>query len=341
MPRVGQNPIKWLKDDQKRQRITVTTVVHIPVLEDYWAQGLDVLKLCLRSLLENTGHAFDLMVLDNGSCEEVRHYLLELQRAGDIAYLIFSRCNLRKLGAMNLLLASAPGEIISFTDSDVYFRPGWLDATLEIMEAFPRAGMVSALPTADKAKDYIDRTLDGIEKDPTVEIETGSDLIPERYIDAHAISLGQTPQQYKTSRLTERCDIRISRNGVSAYVSAQDFQFTTRRDIARAMLPLVVTRPEEYYDGVYSPLFEKRVNEAGHWRLSTVGYYAHHLGNTSPKPGELDWVFDGKELSDALTQAPPTQDHASRSHRLLQNRYVRKMLKRINTMTYSMLYGKK
>ena len=340
MPRVGQNPMKWLEADNKPQRITVTTVVHIPVLEDYWAQGLDVLKLCLASLRENTGHPFDLMVLDNGSCEEVQDYLLGLQRAGDITYLILSRHNLRKLGAVNFLLGSAPGEIISFTDSDVYFRPGWMDATLDVLDAFPKSGMVTALPTADKAKEYIGSTLSGIEDDPTLQIERGDDLIPERYIDAHAVSLGQTPQQYKESRLADRCDIRISRNGTSAYVSAQDFQFTTRREIAQATLPLVVTRPEEYYDGVYSPVFEKRLDEAGHWRLSTAGYHAHHMGNRMPEPGELDRVFCARESLQPAGRLTPDRRSATRGNRFLQNRDVRKALKRINTATYSMLYGK-
>ena len=37
---------------------------------------------------------------------------------------------------MDYLFSVAPGEIISFTDSDVYFKKGWLDATIKLFSVF-------------------------------------------------------------------------------------------------------------------------------------------------------------------------------------------------------------
>ncbi len=96
-----------------------------------------MLKLFFDSLYANTGQPFDMMVFDNGSCEEVQDYLLDLKHNGKIQYLIFSQQNLKKLGALNFLLSAAPGEYIAYADSDVYFLQGWLDESLKVLAAFP------------------------------------------------------------------------------------------------------------------------------------------------------------------------------------------------------------
>ena len=133
MSRIGQNPLKWIKSDEKPRGITIVTVIHIPELSGFWKDALLVLEKSIDSLYENTSKPFDFMVLDNGSCKDVKNYLYDCYNCNKIQFLTFSRYNMRKIGAMNYLFSVAPGEIISFTDSDVYFEKGWLDATLEIM----------------------------------------------------------------------------------------------------------------------------------------------------------------------------------------------------------------
>ena len=78
------------------------------------------------------------MVFDNGSCNKVVKYLTRLNRNGVIQYYIRSDKNLRKLGALNYLLKSAPGDYVSFADSDVYFLDGWLDKSLEVLKSFQK-----------------------------------------------------------------------------------------------------------------------------------------------------------------------------------------------------------
>ena len=335
MPRLGQNPMKWLDHEHTSERITIMTAVHIPLLADYWLESLDVLKLSLQSILENTEFPFDLMVFDNNSCEEVQDYLLSMQRSGSIDYLILSDQNHRKLGALNFLLFAAPGEIVSFTDSDVYFRPGWLRASVEVLEAFPKAAQVTALPTADRLNDHASSTIKGIAESPELEVQRGNDLIPERFIRAHAMSIGLSWQEYQR-RLVGREDVRITRDGISAYASAQDFQFTAWKDRVLPLLPLTNYTDEEFYDPLHSPVLEARLDAAGYWRLSTVDYYAHHIGNKMPSSGEFDWVFDGSEYQKISNDA--TSRPRKPQGRLSRNRHVRRLLKRINTLTYNLLY---
>ena len=86
------------------------------------------------------------MVFDNGSCRETQDYLRGLQEQGQIQYLVLSDKNLGKGGAWNILLSGAPGEIIAYTDSDAYFYPGWLSRSVQLLETYPRVGMVTARP---------------------------------------------------------------------------------------------------------------------------------------------------------------------------------------------------
>ena len=144
--RKGQNPAKFVKDVARPERITVALLNYIPFLSGFYAETLDVLKVSLESMRKDAGLPFDLMVFDNGSCPEVRDFLVKEKEEGRIQYLILSEKNMGKGGAWNVMLAGAPGEIIAYTDSDVLFSPNWLSRSVEILETFPNVGMVTARP---------------------------------------------------------------------------------------------------------------------------------------------------------------------------------------------------
>ena len=56
-------------------------------------------------------------------------------------------------------------------------------------------------------------------------------------------------------------------------------------------MPLVITRDEDYYDPIYSPILEKKLDENGWWQLSTIDYLIHHMGNQIPDfEAELPWI---------------------------------------------------
>ncbi|HPC06129.1 MAG TPA: glycosyltransferase family A protein, partial [Anaerolineaceae bacterium] len=144
--RIGQNPAKNQKEVAKPERITVAVLNYIPVLSGYYSQMLDVLKVCLGSIRDTADLPFDLLVFDNGSCEEVTRYLNEEKDQGRIQYLMLSEKNLGKGGAWNMIFSGAPGEIIAYTDNDVQFYPGWLSKSVELLETYPTVGMVTARP---------------------------------------------------------------------------------------------------------------------------------------------------------------------------------------------------
>src|SRR5512147_696891 len=144
--RKGQNPAKFVKDVPRPERITVALLNYIPFLSGFYAETLEVLKVSLESMRRDAGLPFDLMVFDNGSCAEVRDFLVKEKEEGRIQYLILSERNMGKGGAWNVILAGAPGEIIAYADSDILYSPGWLKRSVELLETFPDVGMVTARP---------------------------------------------------------------------------------------------------------------------------------------------------------------------------------------------------
>lgn len=68
--RKGQNPAKFVNQVAKPERITVAILNYIPFLSGFYAQTLDVLKTCLGSIWAHTDMPYDLLVFDNGSCQE-------------------------------------------------------------------------------------------------------------------------------------------------------------------------------------------------------------------------------------------------------------------------------
>jgi len=335
MPRTGRHPLKekdLALELPAAQDVTVTTITHIPMLEGYWQHSLEVLRLCFGSLRASTQTPFDLMVFDNASCREVTDYLSGLKEEGLIQYLILSDQNFRKLGALDFLLRAAPGEFVAYADSDVYFLTGWLERSLEVMRAFPQAGMVSALPTVDKSDRFVASTLAGIASDSMVAVEKGPGLVPSAFIRAHQLSLGKDPAPLLSA---ERTDTRLTRDGVRAFLSAQDFQFLTRREVISRVLPLDTTDEELTYDPIYSPVFEAKVDRAGFWRLSTADYLVHHMGNSVPDlQSELAEIAPGLNFSQVVSSPAP----AKKGGGLWQSHWLRKVLKRLHTWSYRKLF---
>lgn len=174
--RVGQNPAKFVNNVAKPERITVAVLNYIPFQSGFYAETLDVLKVCLQSARADAGLPFDLMVFDNGSCAEVQDWLLGEQREGRIQYLLLSEKNLGKGGAWNMILSGAPGEIVAYADADVLFSPGWLSRSVEILKTFPNVGMVTARPFRTR-EELFTRTLEWAYNDPEAAVQEGQ-LLP-------------------------------------------------------------------------------------------------------------------------------------------------------------------
>ncbi len=276
MPRKGVNPAKFINTVAKPQRVTAAVLNYIPHLSGFYADVLEVLKVCLASLQENADLPFDLMVFDNGSCIEARQYLLDLYEQGKIQYLILSEKNLGKGGAWNIMFSAAMGEIIAYSDNDVYFYPGWLSKSLQLLESFPNVGMVTSRPFPTRPELY-SGTLDWAARTPQVSVEKGQ-LIPWEQMKAFDMSRGLSEEQARMEYDNTQ-NVRISYNGLSAFAGASHWQFLAYKSALQNYLPFTMDKPM----GQVITL-DEQLNADGLLRLMTCEPLTQNMSN------RLDWI---------------------------------------------------
>ena len=143
MARIGINPSRGKTLDFSPARTTVAVLVYAPYQAGYFQHRLDVTRMTIESILTNTHEAYDLLVFDNGSCPEMVAYLQSLYEQGAIDYLLLSKQNIGKLNALRMIVDTAPGEIVAYTDDDVFHLPGWLGEHLKIIDTFPNVETVT------------------------------------------------------------------------------------------------------------------------------------------------------------------------------------------------------
>ncbi|MCS6908402.1 MAG: glycosyltransferase family A protein [Anaerolineales bacterium] len=317
--RIGQNPAKFIGEVAQPKPITVAVITYIPFLAGYYAESLDVLEVCLGSIWQNTDLAYDLLVFDNASCPEVRSYLQEAHERGKIQFLWLSDKNIGKSGAWNILFGGAPGEIIAYADSDIYFYPGWLSALVRVLERFPSVGMVTGMPLWSPPE-YADQTVRWARGTPEVELRQGRFLAWEDYW-RHARSLGKTEaearQHFESSQ-----DTCLLYRGERYFVGAGHFQFVAKKQVLQQVLPLPSERPMGQVRAL-----DIALNEKGYLRLSTAQWWVQHLGNT----------LRGLDLPSLAGAAE--EGEGSKAHRRgLPSKLIRRWLIWLNHKTFEWLY---
>ncbi|MGA7192587.1 MAG: glycosyltransferase family A protein [Anaerolineales bacterium] len=343
--RKGQNPAKFVKDVARPERITVALLNYIPFLSGFYAETLDVLKVCMESMRKDAGLPFDLMVFDNGSCAEVRDFLITEKEEGQIQYLILAEKNMGKGGAWNIILAGAPGEIIAYTDSDVLFSPKWLSRSVEILETFPNVGMVTARPFRTPPEFY-ESTLKWARKN--AKLEDGQFIPWETFLEFN-LSLGQTEEENKKIyaetkdwRITYNppADGRVGGDGLDtqrtlldhrhietkakpiiAFAGASHWQFTAYKSTLQQFLPFDMDKPM----GQVRQL-DKRMNDAGLLRLMVSDPLAMNMSNTlGYLRGEL--------------KAQSSKRKASFGKRILEIGFIKKMLLAVYNKIFNWYYS--
>jgi glycosyltransferase involved in cell wall biosynthesis len=281
MTRIGINPARGKVTDRLPAPVTVAVLTYLPNLVGYFEQRLEVLKLVLTSLNAHTTPDHELYVFDNGSCETVVDYLVELHQAGQIDCLLLSQRNLGKIDALRILFNAAPGELIAYNDDDIFFYPGWLEAHLEVLRLFPQAGMVSGVPVRNAAG-HARKSLEGLREQGTPGLSILQERrIPDEWEADWAASTGRDPQGHLQAT-REQTDLVLcmqkadGQGFCEAIGAANHFQFVVPKKVILQALP------GNWTGKLMGSMIEldEAIDILGYLRLSTAQRYTRHLGNS-------------------------------------------------------------
>ncbi len=336
--RIGQNPARQGSPAYLPRRVGVATLVYIPHQEGYYAQALEILHVQLQSLRAHTCEPFDLFVFDNGSHPQVQQQMQAWQQEGLVDWLFLSRPNLGKTGALNWILGAMPNEVICYTDSDVYFRPGWLQESLKVLEAEPHAGIVSAQPCffdilRGQGKAHLRLPADSA---PVQEYWPEAKIVQE-----YVRGLGGGEEQVRRYSDQPLKVVELSDEKVKAVLGATHMQFIIRRQLARQVIPLPASAglsPEE------DRVFNQRIDDAGYLHLSLLEPYVVHMGNNIDEALALEIRADpalslAKQALGAPLVKTGTRQKAKLAllHRLAKIKWARQWMTRLYNALFKVL----
>lgn len=263
--RQGNNPLRNAMVDGYRP-IVLGAITHLPTLNGYHERRFEVVRACLESMRWNSEMDVDIMVWDNGSCQEFRDWLLQLYRPD---FVVLSR-NIGKASARTGIIRSLPPEtIVGVTDDDIWFYPGWLEASLKIFRHFPGVGQVSGYPVRTQFRWGNQQTLDWARKN--AQLEPGR-FILEKWDRDFCTSIGRD-YAFQVGYTEKDLDYKITYNGLSAFGVAHHCQF-----IAQAGRIARFAKWDNAAMGDEKP-FDIAIDDAGLLRLTTTQRFTRHIGN--------------------------------------------------------------
>jgi glycosyltransferase involved in cell wall biosynthesis len=272
MPRTGINPSRGRKTDYQPARVTVAVLTYLPDTIAYYENRFDVTRLCIESLITNTPQPYDLLVFDNGSSAQLVDYLRGLRDSGKIQYLMFSSQNIGKIGALQMIARAAPGEIIAYTDDDIFFLPGWLDTHLKIIETYPNVGMVTGFYIRPHMT-YANESALKFAAQPDVKVERGL-LVPEEWERQYVDNMGRTWEKY-SEEIVGLQDVALTYQDVEALVSAGHHQFVAPKQV------LLEALPQGWTGNLMGQMrdLDSTVDRLGYLRLTTRQPVTRLIGN--------------------------------------------------------------
>lgn len=268
--RIGFNPNKdkIKKPDGYFHQVIIP--VYIPNNQGYFKDSFQILLNCLESLFKTSHPETYFTIVNNGSCKEVVTYLNQLFNNNKINELIHST----NIGKLNAILKGINGhrfKLITISDADVLFLNNWQKETYTIFENFPKAGLVSPVPSSKMLKHFTYNII--IDNMFSSKLSFTKVLNPKALLH-FAKSIGNM-KFYNQIQLNK--NLTIKSNHKKAVVGAGHFVATYRGTIFKS----IKQSYSNYNLGGNSEndFLDKPIIDLGMWRLSTEDNYCYHMGN--------------------------------------------------------------
>jgi glycosyltransferase involved in cell wall biosynthesis len=271
--RLGQNPAKSGIKSFKPANLGIALLSYIPNQEGYFSDALKILEIQIQSIRKHTSGNFNIFVFDNGSSIDVHGQLVKLQQDNKIDWLFLSRMNLGKAAALNWIFTSMPNEWICYSDSDVFFREGWLEASMRIHDSFPNVGVVTGQPVffenlPSESKALLKARSSGIQ----IARRRHSEDITKEY----ALGIGADEALFKKLSNSDFPALISSEGKITAFSGSCHMQFLAKKAVIRNIFPLPANfalSTEEDRE------FDFRLDQSELLRLSTDKPFVFHMGN--------------------------------------------------------------
>lgn len=235
--------------------------------EPWHKDRMDVVQLCLTSMLTTRLPKYELLIWDNGSTPAFR----EMLRSFHPAVFVESE-NIGPQNGRRGLAQIARAPVISLTDDDILFSCDWFMRQLEILEGYPKVGLVSGCPhhVAFDIRKAQQSVLGWALNDQDCTVWQDTILTPEQWENDYLISVGRRPHDYRGDVSFD--DALLEYHGLKAWGNGHHMQFLAYTETARKfLLPFNHTLA---YDNLNS-----RVSDMKYLQLTTYDRTVAHIGN--------------------------------------------------------------
>lgn len=331
--RTGKNPAKDGLPAYAPHRLGVALIVYIPFTQGYFENSLQVFGYQIASLRATTSEPFDLLVFDNGSCPEAVSRLKELQEQGKIDWLVLSAHNMGKAGAWNWIFAAMPNELICYADSDVLFRPGWLEVSLQVLQSFPQAGMIGAQPNFYDVMQGKGQAHLALHSNPEYLFD---EYWPDQAIvDEYCLGIGASEELAAQFHNNPLPSITHQPTATQAIMGASHMQFIIPRQVARQVVPLPSTRGLLRAETMS---LDHKIDQLGYLHLSTPESHVFHMGNTVNDRllQEVERITASPVAQEKIRK--PATARASQAQRWLTSLAKRPRFQRLLLRAYNLLF---
>lgn len=280
--RIGNNPNKKINQEESVFLHQIIIPVYIPNEEGYFVDAFKILNICLNSLFNTIHERTYITIVNNGSCKRVVNYLDELFLEKKINELIHTD-NIGKINAVLKGLSGNNIELVTITDADVLFLPGWQSETMKIFSKIPNAGVVGIVPQIKMYKDNSANVIfDNLfnKKLKFIPIKNKNALI--NFYESIGWGRDYNPDYLELG-------LGLEYNTIKCFVGAGHFVATYKKDIFEELPAFIGGKKVA---GIGEAYIDKKSLEKDYWRLTTHDNYAYHMGNIYE-----DWMVLTSEIA--------------------------------------------
>jgi glycosyltransferase involved in cell wall biosynthesis len=265
--RVGHNP-NTNKMTNGTPDHMMSVITHLPNLDKdgYHEKRLDVVKACLLSM-RNGAPTIPVTIFDNGSCDALIDWLRNVYEP----HTLILSPNIGKSNARAALFRMfRPDTVMTVSDDDMLFYPGWYEASYKLLQGFPDVGKVSCYPVRTQGRWGCDFTKEWAKDNGN--LEEGRFISDEEEYD-FCTSVGRDYKWHFGEYTIEDKDYRVTYNDLQAYCFGHHCQFMA---YVGRIIPFCVRVDSCMHD---EKPFEIAIDQAHLLQLTTIQRYARHIGN--------------------------------------------------------------